>query len=63
MSELSKAIQESGINRLSLDTDTMKIMKDAFKGGWEAREALLNRRVSEIEKAAVKRYKEKNNAT
>lgn len=62
MSELTKAIQKSGITRISCSPEIMGIIKSAFKAGWAAREALLNRRVSEIEKAAVERYKEKNNA-
>lgn len=53
MSELSRAISRLKICNVPGNPELRKKLKDAFRAGWEAREILANKRVSEIEKAAT----------
>jgi len=53
MSEMSQAMTRQGITYMSDDSAVRKLLRAAFKAGWEEREVLMNKRASAIELAAT----------
>ena len=58
MSELSRAISDLKICNVPGNPELRKQLKEVFRLGWCAREALLNKRIAEVEKAATQKERE-----